>query len=51
MEAVALKLPITLRERSDAPDEIRVQATWEEYLELAGQVPTTLTIMKGKLFR
>lgn len=49
MEAVALKLPMTLRERSDAPDEIRIQATWEEYLELAGQVPYNIDYYEGEI--
>ncbi|WP_018617886.1 Uma2 family endonuclease [Spirosoma luteum] len=49
MEAVALKLPMTLQERSDAPDEIRIQATWEEYLELAGQVPYNIDYYEGEI--
>jgi Uma2 family endonuclease len=47
METVALKLPMTLLERGDAPSEIRVQATWEEYLELAGQVPYNIDYYEG----
>ena len=49
MEAVTLKLPMTLQERNDAPDEIRIQATWEEYLELAWQVPYNIDYYEGEI--
>lgn len=49
MEAVALKIPMTLQERDEAPDQIRVSATWEEYLELAEIVPYNIDYIDGEL--
>ncbi|MBD2751913.1 Uma2 family endonuclease [Spirosoma validum] len=49
MEAVAPKIPITLQERDEAPDIIRVSATWEEYLELAEVVPYNIDYYEGEI--
>ena len=49
MEAVAPKLPMTLQERDEAPDEIRVLATWEEYLDLAEAVPFNIDYLNGEI--
>lgn len=49
MEAVAPKIPMTLQERDEAPDLIRVSASWEEYLELAEIVPYTIEYLFGEL--
>lgn len=49
MEAVALKIPMTLSERDEASDVIRVPATWEEYLELAELVPYKIDYLNGEL--
>ncbi|WP_420147913.1 Uma2 family endonuclease [Spirosoma sp.] len=49
MEAVAPKIPMTLQERDEAPDVIRVPATWEDYLELAEVVPYTIEFLFGEI--
>ncbi|WP_338872855.1 Uma2 family endonuclease [Spirosoma sp. SC4-14] len=49
MEAAALKIPMTLQESDEAPDMIRVPATWEEYLELAEIVPYNIDYIDGEL--
>lgn len=49
MEAVAPKIPMTLHERDEAPEVIRVEATWEEYLELAEQVPYNIEYYNGEI--
>ena len=49
MEAVALKLPITFAEREDAPEILRVEATWEEYLELAEILPYHIDYLNGEI--
>lgn len=49
MEAVSLKLPMTLQERDEAPEVIRLPATWEEYLELAEQLPYNIEYYEGEI--
>ena len=54
MEAIALKIPMTLQEYDNAmlPDRsgiLRVPATWEEYLELAEQVPYNIEYYDGEI--
>jgi len=49
MEAVDPKIPMTLQERNEAPDMIRVSATWEEYLELAEIAPYNIDYINGEL--
>ena len=49
MEAVAPKIPMTLSERDEAPEIIRVEATWEEYLELAELVPYNIDFLNGEI--
>lgn len=49
MEAVAPKIPMTLRERDAAPDILCVSATWEEYLELAEVVPYNIEYLYGEI--
>ncbi|WP_020607145.1 Uma2 family endonuclease [Spirosoma spitsbergense] len=54
MEAVALKIPMTLQEHSetvspDRPDMLRIPATWEEYLELAEQLPYNIEYYEGEI--
>ena len=51
MEAVALKLPTTLPEPNEGEyaEIIRVPASWEEYLELAEQVPYTIEFYDGEI--
>ena len=40
---------MTLPERDEAPDIIRVPATWEEYLELAEVVPYNIEYYEGEI--
>ncbi|CAN5172643.1 hypothetical protein BH09BAC4_BH09BAC4_20550 [soil metagenome] len=49
MEAVAPKIPMTLRERNEAPEVIHVPATWEEYLELAEAIPYNIEYYEGEI--
>ncbi|MBD2699519.1 Uma2 family endonuclease [Spirosoma sp. BT702] len=49
MEAVAPKIPMTLQERDEAPEIIRIPATWEDYLELAEVVPYNIEYFDGEL--
>ena len=42
-------IPMTLQERDEFPDELRVEATWEEYLELAGLVPYNIDYFNGEI--
>lgn len=49
MEAQTIQLPMTFAERDAAPDELRVSATWDEYVELAGVVPYTIDYLNGEI--
>ena len=49
MEATTILLPMTLAERGAAPDELRVPATWDEYVELAGEVPYNIDFLNGEI--
>ena len=49
MEATTIQLPMTLAERDAAPDELRVGATWEEYVALAGEVPYNIEFLNGEI--
>lgn len=49
MEANTLTIPMTLQERDEAPDELRVPATWAEYLELAEVVPYNIDYHNGEI--
>ena len=40
---------MTLAERTAAPDVLRVAATWDEYVELAGEVPYTIDYLNGEI--
>lgn len=42
-------LPLTLAERNLAPDELRVAATFEEYLDLAEQCPYNVEYVNGEI--
>lgn len=42
-------LPLTLAERSLAPDELRVPATFEEYLDFAGQCQYNVEYINGEI--
>ena len=48
MEAIAIDIPMTLAERGAAPDELRIPATWDEYVELAGEVPYNIEFLNGE---
>lgn len=49
MEAIAPKIPMTLLEREEAPETIRVSATWEEYVDLVDVVPYTIEFLFGEV--
>ncbi|WP_461042203.1 Uma2 family endonuclease [Spirosoma harenae] len=49
MGAVAPKIPMTLQERDEAPEIIRIPATWEDYLELAEVVPYNIEYVDGEI--
>ncbi len=49
METNTLTIPMTLQERDEAPGELRVPATWEEYLELAELVPYNIEYHNGEI--
>lgn len=49
MEAIAPKIPMTLLERDEAPETIRVSATWEEYVELVEIVPYNIEYFFGEI--
>ena len=49
MEAIAIDIPMTLAERGAAPDELRIPATWDEYVELAGEVPYNIEFLNGEI--
>lgn len=49
METIALHLPLTWAERDEAPAELRVEATYEEYLELAELVPYNVDYLNGEI--
>ena len=49
MEALTIQLPMTLAERDTAPDALRVPATWDEYVELAGEVPYNIDFLHGEI--
>ncbi len=40
---------MTLAERGMAPDTLRVPATWDEYVELAGEVPYNIEFLNGEI--
>lgn len=42
-------LPLTLAERSEAPDVLRVHATFEEYLDFAEQCPYNVEYVNGEI--
>ena len=42
-------LPITLAERERAPDMLRVEATFEEYLDFAEQCEYTIEYINGEI--
>lgn len=49
MEISSLHLPLTWAEREEAPAELRVEATYEEYLELAELVPYNIDYLNGEI--
>ena len=49
MEATTIQLPMTLAERDAAPDELRVPATWEDYVELAEEVPYNIEFLHDEI--
>ncbi|MBO0934470.1 Uma2 family endonuclease [Fibrella aquatilis] len=49
MEATTIQLPMTLAERDAAKDELRVSATWEEYVELAEEIPYNIEFLNGEI--
>ncbi len=49
MEVVAYKLPITLEEREEGPDEIRLPATLEEFWELVEEVEYNIEYLNGEI--
>ncbi|MBC8153621.1 MAG: Uma2 family endonuclease [Bacteroidetes bacterium] len=44
-----IALPRTRIERDELPDEVRVSATWEEYLELAEEVDYNIYYLNGEI--
>lgn len=40
---------MTLAERDEAPDQLRVAATWAEYVELAEEIPYNLDYLNGEI--
>ena len=40
---------MTLAERDAAPDELRVAATWEDYVELVEEVPYNIEFLNGEI--
>jgi len=49
MEATTLTIPMTLRERDEFPGELRVAASWDEYLELAELIPYAIDYFNGEI--
>ncbi|MBO0950042.1 Uma2 family endonuclease [Fibrella forsythiae] len=49
MEATTILIPMTLAERGAAPDEVRVSATWDEYVELAEEIPYNIEFLNGEI--
>lgn len=49
MEARTIQLPMTLAGRDMAPDALRISATWDEYVELAGEVPYNIDFLHGEI--
>jgi Uma2 family endonuclease len=49
MNTLTIALPMTLAERDEAPDELRVPATWNEYVELAEEVPYNVDFLNGEI--
>jgi Uma2 family endonuclease len=49
MNTLTIALPMTLAERDEAPDELRVPATWDEYVELAEEVPYNIDFLNGEI--
>ncbi|MEZ0538542.1 Uma2 family endonuclease [Fibrella arboris] len=49
MEATTILIPMTLAERGAAPDEVRVSATWDEYVELSEDIPYNIEFLNGEI--
>ena len=49
MEAITIEMPTTLAERGAAPDELRLLATWDEYVELAEKIPYNIEFLNGEI--
>lgn len=49
MEAITIEMPTTLAKRGAAPDELRLLATWDEYVELAEKIPCNIEFLNGEI--
>ena len=49
MEAITIEMPTTLAKRGAAPDELRLLATWDEYVELAEEIPYNIEFLSGEI--
>ena len=49
MEAITIEMPTTLAKRGAAPDELRLLATWDEYVELAEEIPYNIEFLNGEI--